>query len=90
MGNFSSRKFLMFLIVLIVATLGWAYALLYKADQLATISTFIITLLGAYSSVNLTDTHLANKLTIESAKTGTPPAPCAPPDTKIDGGQANG
>jgi uncharacterized membrane protein len=71
---FSSRKFLLFLLVILVATAGWIYALVFKTDQLATISTFLVTLLTAYTGANLTDTHLANKLTVETAATPDPAA----------------
>jgi len=84
---FSSRKFLLFLIVILVATGGWIYALIWKPDQLATVSTFLVTLLGAYTGANLTDTHLANKLQIA---TSSAPAPAPAPGMVVNGGQNNG
>ena len=84
---FASRKFLMFLMVIVVATAGWIYALIYKTDQLATICTFIVTLLTGYTGANLTDTHLANKLAISKSPD---PVPAPPPTTGVTGGQDNG
>jgi len=77
--TFSSRKFLLFLLVIIVATGGWVYALVYKPEQLATISTFLLALLGAYGGANLAATHLANKLQIATASTPAVPAAAQAP-----------
>lgn len=51
--KFASRKFLLFLISTLAVILGWFYALLYKTDLLATISTLWMSLLAAYSGANL-------------------------------------
>ena len=83
MHNYTSRKFVIFTLAILVVLFGWVYSLLYKADQLATISTLLVTLLGTYSGANLTDTHLANKLTISQSP---PPQPAAPPKEDQDNG----
>lgn len=57
MDTFSSRKFLLFLVVILTATGGWVYALLSDPEQLVTISTFLVTLLGTYSGANLGDKY---------------------------------
>jgi hypothetical protein len=79
--SFSSRKFLLFLIAILTVTAGWVYSLIYKPEQITTISALLVTLLGSYSATNLVDTNLANKLTIATAPPATPaasPQPCQP------------
>jgi hypothetical protein len=73
--TYSSRKFLLFLVVILIAAGGWIYALISRPEQLTTISTFLVTLLGAYSGANLADTHLACK---------------KPEETPAKGDQSNG
>lgn len=70
--RFISRKFILFSVVLGVALLGWIYALLYKPDQLTTISTFIITLLGAYSGANISDNFVSAKYRAQQPDTAQP------------------
>lgn len=69
--SFASRKFLLFLLVTLVATWGWIYALISRPDQLMTVSTFILTLLGGYGGANLTATYLHHHKPPE-APTGKP------------------
>ena len=72
---YTSRKFLLVVILIIMAAAGWIYALLYQPDQLATVCTFIIALLGTYGATNLGDKFIAK-----------PPAGQPPADKEQDNG----
>lgn len=65
---FASRKFILFALTIGMADLGWCYALVYRPDQLSTVSTFLVTLLGAYGGVNILESR-------NTAKYGATPAP---------------
>lgn len=71
---FASRKFVLFAITIWMADMGWVYALLYKPDQLSTISTFLVTLLGAYGGTNIIDRHMANRPLPGGATLSPPPS----------------
>ena len=55
MNTFASRKFLLCSIALGIALLGWVYSLFYNPEVLATISTFVVSILGVYAGANISD-----------------------------------
>lgn len=59
MTQFTSRKFVLFAATIATANCGWVYALIVKPEHLTAISTFIVTILGAYGMVNVSAAHLA-------------------------------
>lgn len=71
---FASRKFVLFATTIAIADLGWVYALLYKPDQLGTISTFLATLLSAYAGLNIADRHVSKGQLPGGATISPPPS----------------
>lgn len=83
----SSRKFILFAMTICMADIGWIYCLIYKPDQLATVSTFLVTLLGAYAGANLTESYKNSKYGTASPAAAAPSswytlATSKPPETQ--------